>query len=145
MSKIKIRIVVLGHLPHSLKLEKVLKWKSELFEINQDVGSYGIFSDSDLPDWGFSDENIEKQLPQKETEDIMLAVTNVPIEYRYFARRFSNNRICLTYNTMTEILMFDNIPLENLLLRVLYSVSFVFKRYGNRIPLMSETTNFTHD
>jgi hypothetical protein len=46
---------------------------------------------------------------------------------------------------MTEILKFDNIPLENLLLRVLYSIAFVYKRYGNRMPQMTEHTNFTHD
>ena len=89
--------------------------------------------------------NIEKQLPQRDNADLLLAVTNVPLQDSYFARRFTDNRICMTYNSMTEILKLDNIPLENLMLRVLYSISFVYKRYGNRIPSMTEQTNFTHD
>jgi hypothetical protein len=46
---------------------------------------------------------------------------------------------------MTEILNYNDIPLENLLLKVLYSVSFVYRRYGNKLPEMSEHANFTHD
>lgn len=145
MSKIKIKVVFLGHLPHAFNKEVISNWKSDLFEIQKPIISFNIVSKSDGVNWEFSDENIEKQLPARDGSDILVAVTNVPIQDNYFARRFSDNRVCVTYNSMTEILKFDNIPLENLLLRVLYSVSFVYRRYGNRVPLMSEKTNFTHD
>jgi len=145
MDKIKIRVITLGHVPYSLNIDKIKKWDSELFEI-VDTGSYIINSDSDLLGWSFSDDNIEKQLPNRGNEDVLLAITNVPIEDNYFARRLSDNKVCLTYKDMTEILMFNNIPLENLVLRTLYAISFVYRRYENRIPPISEKgVHFTHD
>lgn len=145
MSKVRIKIVLLGHLPHSIDIDKIDKWKSDLFEIITPINSYTIIGNSDGAYWEFSDENIETQLPSRDGADLLLAVTNVPLQNNFFARRFTDNRVCMTYNSMTEILRFDNIPLENLLLRVLYSMSFVYKRYGNKMPLNSEVTNFTHD
>jgi len=74
-----------------------------------------------------------------------LAVANVPLQYNYYVRRLENNRVCMTYSEMTDILKSDNIPLENLLLRVLYSISLVYKRYDNGIPTNTDVTNYTHD
>lgn len=145
MSKVKIKIVFLGHIPHSIDIDKIVSWKSDLFEIMKPINTVAIVGDSDGAHWEFLDENIETQLPPRDGADILLAVTNVPLENNYFARRFSDNRVCMTYNEMTEILQSYNIPLENLLLRVLYSVSFIYRRYGNRMPLNTEHTNFTHD
>jgi hypothetical protein len=145
MSKVKIKIVFLGHLPHSVDQEKITNWKSELYEIVKPINTFNLTNNSDGDSWEFLDENIQQQLPPRDGSDVLLAVTNVPLENDWFVRRFSDNRVCMTYSTMTEILKFDNIPLENLLLRVLYSVAFVYRRYGNRIPPMEEFTNFTHD
>ena len=120
MAKVKIRIVFLGHLPHSINTKKIENWKSDLFEVLPPINSFNIIGDSDGAEWEFLDVNIEKQLPQRDNADLLLAVTNVPLQDSYFARRFTDNRICMTYNSMTEILKLDNIPLENLMLRVLY-------------------------
>lgn len=142
--KVQIRLAILGHFPHSLDISKVKRWSSELFEI-LDVDRHNIVGDSDGPFWEFLDQNVEQQLPARGKADVLIAFTNVAIQDNYFARRFSDNRVCVSYNGMTEILNYNDIPLENLLLRVLYSVSFVYRRYGNRLPEMSEQTNFTHD
>lgn len=114
------------------------------FEITE-VDKHNIASDSDGLHWEFLDRNVEQNLPARGNSDVLIAFTNVAIQDNYFARRFSDNRVCVSYNGMTEILNYNDIPLENLLLRVLYSVSFVYKRYGKRLPEMSEHTNFTHD
>jgi hypothetical protein len=142
--KVKIKLTILGHFPHSFNINKVKNWQSELFEITE-VDRHNIVGDSDGPNWEFLDPNVENQLPVRGNADVLIAFTNVPIQNNYFARRFSDNRVCVSYNSMTEILSYNDIPLENLLLRVLYSVSFVFRRYGNRMPLMTEPTNFSHD
>lgn len=145
MSKIKIRIAILGHLPYSIDLNKIKNWKSDLFELEQPISSFNIVGNSDGVNWEFLDENINHQLPARDGSDILLVVTNVPLQDNYFARRYSDNRVCITFNEMTDYLKFDNIPYENLILRVLYSVSFVYKRYGNRVPEITELTNFAHD
>ncbi len=145
MSKVKIKLALLGHLPLSLDINRLLNWQSELFEIIKPLNTYTITTDSDGPAWEFTDENILEQLPTDFDGDVLIAITNVPIEDNYFARRFPGNRICMSYYEMNDILLAKNIPLENLALRVMYSSAFVYRRYGNRIPLMTEETNFAHD
>jgi hypothetical protein len=142
--KVKIKLVFLGNIPHLLNVQKINKWDSELFEIIK-VDYINIVGDSDGDEWEFRDENIISQLPNRGDADILVAVTNVPIQNNYFARLFTDNRGCITYHNMTEILKDENIPLENLLLRVLYSVSFVYRRFGNRVPLYNENAHYTHD
>lgn len=44
---------------------------------------------------------------------------------------------------MSDILIYNDIPLKNLLLRLLYSAALVYKKHG-RIPLLTEM-KFTHD
>lgn len=142
---IKIKLAVLGHLPYLIDISKIIKWKSCLFEIEREVGKYPITTDSDGPDWSYSDSNLVSIIPQRNSEDILIVITNVPLEGNYFARRFSDNRVCLTYYEMVDILTIYNISLENLILRVLYSISILYKRYRNRIPTRHEPTNFAHD
>lgn len=145
MSKVKVKIAFLGHLPHSIDFDKIKKWKSELFEITGQISAFNINGESDGDEWEFLDDNIESQLPDRDGADVLLAVTYVPLQYKYFVRRFSDNRICMTYHLMADILKFDNIPLENLLLRMLYSVSLVYKLCGNKMPTSEEMRNYTHD
>jgi len=145
MPKVTIKLIFLGQLPYHIDTNKIINWKSDLFQIVAPIDSHPITENSDLPDWAFSDESIARQLPNDFDENVLIAVTKVPIEQNYFARRYIGNRVCLSYYEMAEILSSEDIPLENLILRVMYSLSFVYKRYGNRIPLMNENTNFTHD
>lgn len=145
MKRIRIKIVFLGFLPHTIDIEKIKSWKSNLFEIVDSINTIAIVGNSDGHNWEYSDENMEKQIPVRSDSDILLAVTNVPIQNNFFARRFEDNRICLTYCEMTDILKSENIPMENLILRVLYSVSLLYRRYENRIPNSHEHTNFAHD
>ncbi len=143
--KVKIKLAILGHLPHASDIDRIKKWKSSLFEITE-VALYNINGDSDGLNWEYLDENIERnQLPSRGDANVLLAVTNVPLQSSYYARRFSDNRICMTFNEMVSILSSDNIPQVNLILKVLYAISFVYRRYGNRIPQMHEDTNFSHD
>ena len=142
--KVKIKIDILGHLPHSSEIESIKNWRSDLFEITR-VDKYDIVGSSDGADWSFSDKNIEKQLRGRDGSDVLIAVTNVPLQDGYFARGFSDDRLCITYFGMSEILTFNDIPLENLLLRVLYAVAFVYRRSGNTIPSINVWSSFTHD
>ena len=145
MSKVKIRLIILGHVPYSLDIKKIQNWDTDLFEIVGSINSLNISGNSDGAEWEFLDKTINSQLPSRNNEDILIAVTNVPLENKYFVRRFSNNRICMTFNTMTEILKYDNIPLENLLLRILYTSSIIFKRFNGEIPLSFAHIDFIHD
>jgi hypothetical protein len=145
MSKLKIKITFLGHLPHSIDIDRIKTWKSKLFEVIDPIDSLIISSNADLEDWEFSDRNISHLLPDDHDGDIFIAVTAVPLEENYYARRFSNNRICITFSEIGDYLKYENIPLENFILRVLYSASFVYKKYNKQIPATIEISDFTHD
>jgi len=51
----------------------------------------------------------------------------------------------MTFYEMADILNLSNIPIENLVYRLLYSYFLIYKRHGNRIPSRDEITTFTHD
>lgn len=142
--KVKIKIGILGYVPHSSKIKKIKNWQSELFEIIS-VDEYNIDGNSDGLNWEYSDTKIEGQLPIRDREDIFIAVTNVPIQDAFYARPFSGNRVCLTYFGMADILILNNIPLKNLLLKVLYLVSLIYRKNGNQIPLIRDNIKDTHD
>ena len=145
MSKLKIKLIILGHLPIQLDKNKILNWQSDLIEIGNTIDVYSIEDDADGEDWEFSDQNILKHLPEDFDQDILIAMTHVPLEGNYYARRFPKNRVCMTFYEMVDILEQKHIPLENLVLRLVYSYYLIYKRHGNRIPLQTKDTDFTHD
>lgn len=145
MSKVKIKLAFLGHIPHSIDTNKIKKWKSDLFEISGQISSYNIVGDSDGQHWEYSDAVISRQLPDRDGADVLIAVTNVPLQYNYYVRGFTDNKACMTYQTMAEILRFDNIPLENLIMKILYFISFAYKYYGNQTPQSTDRIDIIHD
>ena len=145
MKKIKIKLGIIGFLPFDFDRKKITKWKSDLFEIVDDFEEYHFNHKSDIDNWGYSDNLLENELPNDFNADIFIGITYVPIEDNYYARRLSNNRVVFSYFEMAEIISNKNLPLENLLLRMLYSYSLIYLRYGNRMPLQSENTIFAHD
>jgi hypothetical protein len=145
MSKVKIKLIILGQLPVDLDKIKLTQWKSDVFEIVGQIDNYTITNNADGPSWEFTDKNIETQLPETFEGDFLIAMTHVPLEDNYYARRFANSRICMTFYEMADILNLSNIPIENLVYRLLYSYSLIYKRHSNRIPSRDEVTTFTHD
>ncbi len=53
MSKIKIRIISVGHLPADLNLERIKNWKSKVFEVVDGIENYGLIC-FDLSIFNFS-------------------------------------------------------------------------------------------
>lgn len=146
MNKVKIKLVILGHVPHNLNLKKVEAWASEIFEVQNNTMSLKIDGKSDGNNWCFTDDNLNKQIPKRNhNEDIVIAITNVPLELNYYVRRFDDNRVCLTYYEMADILQNKNIPLENLLFRFLYTSTIILKFSDGKLPLSSDILNFFHD
>jgi len=145
MKKIKIRISKLGYIPFPINEKRIKSWKSDLFEVDSTIDEYSFQMDSDTDFWGYSDETLEKELPVNGDFDFLLTITNVPLQKEYWARRLSHNRIVISLREVSDILRRENINYENYIVRNIYRYLFVYLMYGNRIPLMSEKTNFTHD
>lgn len=145
MSKVKIELVSIGHLPLEFQADKILNWKSSLFEVTSEIENYALRCDSDGQNWEFSDVLVKTQLPQTFSADFMIALVNVPIQSNWYSRRLGNNQIIFTFFEIKEIMEQHHIPIENVILRLLYAYTFIYKRHENKIPTFEEVTNFTHD
>lgn len=145
MEKVKIKLVTIGHLPLHLNLKQVSACNSEVFELVGGVDNFDLRCDSDGPSWEFSDELLREQLPAHTGADFLLAIVSVPIESNWYSRRLGNNQIVFTFSQIREFLAWENIPLENAILRVLYAYTLLYRRSGNRVPGFGEAPSFTHD
>lgn len=145
MDKVKIKLVTIGHLPLHLNLNQVSVWSSDVFELVGEIDNFALRCDSDGSDWEFSDLLLREQLPANTDADFLLAIVNVPIKANWYSRRLGNNQIVFTFSQIREFLTWENIPLENAILRVLYAYTLLYRRSGNKIPSFDEATSFTHD
>ena len=145
MSKVKIKVVSIGHLPLEFYSKKIESWKSSIFEIIGEVDNFALRCDSDGFEWEFSDALIKEQFPVSSDTDFMIAIVNVPIEENWYSRRLGHNQIVFTFHQISEILEHYNIPLENVIYRLLYAYTLLYRRAGNKIPDFGVAENFTHD
>ena len=145
MSKVKIKLVSIGHLPLEFQTHKVTKWKSSTFEIAGNIDNFALRCDSDGLHWEFSDERVKEQLPKNFDADFMIAIVNVPIKHNWYSRRLGNNQVVFTFHEIKDILEHCNIPLENVVYRLLYAYTLLYRRSGNKIPDFGEAPGFTHD
>ncbi|MBC3212749.1 hypothetical protein [Serratia fonticola] len=145
MEKVKIKLATLGYIPARFDIKKVKYWKSELFEISSiDIHNLNCESDIDYY-WAYSDGLINQQVPELDSSDFLVVLTNVPLENNWYSRRLGGNKIAFTFHEIKDYLLYDNIPLENVIYRILYAYSLVYLRSGRRIPNYEETPGFTHD
>lgn len=145
MSKVKIKLISIGYLPSEFKSKKVSKFSSSLFEVVGNIDNLSLRCDSDGYGWEFSDDLVRKQMPEFNDADFMVAIVNVPLEDNWYSRRLGNNKIVFTFHEIKDILLQADIPLENVIYRLLNAYMFAYKRLGNRIPEFDEMQDFTHD
>ncbi|PHR62616.1 MAG: hypothetical protein COA47_03460 [Robiginitomaculum sp.] len=145
MTNVNITLAAVGHMPMQFNKAKIQKWPSGIFEVSGDINTYTLPTDSDGPSWEFTDKNLERVLPNDFEGEFLIAIVNVPLELNWYSRRLSNNRIVFSFHEVKDILIRENIPLENVILRLMYAYSLVFLENNRSIPLATERTNFTHD
>lgn len=140
-----IKLAVLGTLPRDFDIRDIAQWKSSAFVVDSNVESFQLNEDALGSDWEYLDSQLEKYIPHQVDGGFLVIFLNVPLQHNWYVRRLSKNRVLFTFHEMDQILLFHNIPLQNLALRVLYAGSLIYRRYGNRIPEASEKTNYAHD
>lgn len=145
MSKIKITVATIGHMPAEFQKEKLKEWDSSIFEVVDGIENYSLNCQSDGDDWEFTDAALENALPTKFSGDFLVSIVNVPIEGNWYTRRLTCNRVVFSFYEIKDILGLSNIPLENAIYRLFYAYLLLYQRSGNRIPINAEKTSFTHD
>jgi len=145
MSKTKITVATIGHMPAEFNKQKLKEWNSSIFEVVDEIENYSLSCESDGYGWEFTDTALEKVLPTKFNGDFLVSIVNVPIEANWYSRRLTSNRVVFSFHEIKDILSLSNIPLANVIYRLFYAYTLLYKRSGNRIPTNAEHTNFTHD
>jgi hypothetical protein len=145
MDKTQIKIVSIGQLPINFSRSKIKSWKSSIFEVVGEIETYELRCDSDSADWVFSDQLVRQQIPIVTDAEFTIALVSVPIELNWYARRLGKNQIVFTFHQVKDILSSSNIPLENVLYRILYAYTLSYQRSGKSIPNYEEVTGYTHD
>jgi len=142
--KLKIALRLLGHKAPDLDTDALERWRSDLWEIHEKkIDSLPLNGDADLPSWGYSDDALAAKAPAKKGADITIYMLNVPLEDNYYFRRISKNIACVSLYEVAEVLRMHNIPLENLILRMLYSSTLIHGRKGY-LPPISELESLAH-
>jgi hypothetical protein len=141
----KIKIVVLGYSPPTFDVRALTAWKSQVFSIDPAIETFQLNQDGQGPDWEYTDQQLAGQLKRPADCDLLVIFLKVKLEDNWYARRLDDNRVLFTFYELDQILQLFRLPLQNLALRVLYAMTLVYKRYGDRIPPLSEPTNFAHD
>ena len=141
----KIKIVLIGNLPVDFDKRKIENWSSSVFRIVDAIESYSLSTNSDGPNWEFTDEALLRELPSHFDGDFLVAIVDVPLELNWYSRRISSNKVVFTFHEIKDVLIPHHIPLENVIYRLLYAYTLIYLRYGNNIPEAREETNFAHD
>lgn len=147
MTKVKIKVITLGHIPPILNLKAIKKYKSNLFSIYYEIEAFRIQGDSDGHDWEFSDVNIGSQLSAvgDGDYDFLIAIANVPLESNWYSRRLEGNKVVFTLHETKDILQHYNIPIENIIYRLFYAYTLCYKRNNGEIPDKLDPLQYTHD
>ncbi len=145
MKKVRIKLIAFGYLPLEFQPKKVEEWKSSTFEVIDKIDTFSLEGNSDSVNWTFSDCLIKEHFTGDYDADFVIALVNVPIEEDYYTRVLGDNQIVFTFHEVNEILERYNIPLENIIYRLLYAYTLVYRGGRNQIPNFSEFSSFTHD
>jgi len=145
ITKTKITIATIGYMPAGFDKKKLESYKSKIFSIDETIQNYALREDSNSFNWQFTDSQLEEILPQEFDGDFLIAIVNVPLELNWYSRRLNNNRVVFTFHEIKEILNFSNIPLENVIFRLLYAYTLFYFRNERSFPRNTDATNFTHD
>jgi hypothetical protein len=145
MKKVRIKLGIIGYLPFEFNRKLVKNWKSDVFEIVDEIDDFYFTKDSDTSNWAFSDKLLSKELPIKYDGDFFMGITYVPIEANFYCRRLDQNRVVISFSEIYNILKKENIPVENFILRSLYASCLVYLRNEHTIPKSTEWLGYTHD
>lgn len=150
---VNVRLVFIGKVPAELNVKKVTNWKSSLFKVYPEV-KYPLNLTPDIIPWGYSDNNLSKNLPSaeevkqqsKENQEVNLLfyIIDAPIQLNWFSRIFAPNRIVLTFYEAKDILRKEYIPFENYIITHLYFYSLLFVKVGTGTITMPDELAMVH-
>ncbi|EPA8175192.1 hypothetical protein ACRRRN_003218 [Yersinia enterocolitica] len=143
MDKLKIKIVIIGHLPASFNKQKLLRFDSSLFQLDDNIDAYDLNDNSDCG-WMFSDKLMLKNFPTVTGCDFIFAIATVPLQFDWYSRPLAERAVVCTLHEVAGLLKENNIPLENMVLRVINAYALAYVKSDNKIPNPEHFLDFAH-
>jgi len=135
MKKLKVKIVKLGELPFDFSDKRLKKFKSSIFEIDDEISELDLKDTRYSGDVGaYENDELEDQIPEPEQGvDFVLAITDCVLRDDYYARRLGDKKVIFSFRNNRRHLERAHIPLENAVFRMIYEYCIIFDRETNRI------------
>ena len=146
MSKISIKLIMIGHIEQIIDFDLIQKHSSKLFTIEE------LNRKSDLPapnkDDGYLDvvysvEEMTNILSDITHDGICIGVMNYKYDDNFYMHRLDNNKVCISVAGLEEILKRKDISLENFILKNIYEIYIFYKMLGS--TLSDQVYDFVHD
>ena len=145
-----ISIKSLGWNISGVNLEKISRWKSQIFSVAVSSDVVKLNTNADLDNWEYSDDNLQDVIKrntdshQEQGVDFTVYVTSVPLEDNHFSRVINEDLVVITTYEVYEILALENIPLENFVIAMMYVYTLEYQKCG-RLLNMNEERIIAHD
>ena len=130
--KRKITIIKLGYIDHLVNIKKLLKWKSDIFEIT-DIQEKECLHDCETTDgyldYNFTRDSIKNEIICPEKSDYAIALTQYSFDGNFFMFRTEKKCVGISLYGIPEILQIENIPIENFIIKQIYEIcalSFIY-------------------
>lgn len=123
--KSKITIIKLGHIDHFVNIQKIKKWKSNLFEVIN-IQCVEHLPDSEIID-GFLDQKFTKEklseiISCPKGSDFAIAIMPYRFIDNFYMHRIRNNCVVISLCGISDILEKDNISTENFIIKQIYEI-----------------------
>ncbi|QDF27768.1 hypothetical protein [Halarcobacter anaerophilus] len=146
MPKVKIKIIMIGHIDRIVNFDLIKNHTSELFSIE------GLDRKNDLPppskndgylDVVYSVDEVKSILSDVNCDGICIAVMNYKFLDNFYMHRISENKICISVSNLEYVLAKKDISLENFILKNIYEIFALYTIFNS--DFSANVNEFTHE
>lgn len=132
--KTKIKLIILGHLRHSIDLQSLQKTKSNYFTIESLDRINNLptpVNDTGYLNIVYSKDEIANILNDISFDGICIGIINYGFDDNFYMHRVGNNKMCISIEGIDKLLLENEISLENFILKCIYEAIVFYKVFGS--------------
>jgi len=146
MSKISIKLIMIGHIDRIVDFDLIQKHKSELFKLDEfhrinDLPSSK--NDNGYLDIVYSVDEIKVILSNVKFDGICIGIMNYKFEDNFYMHRIDDNKICISISDLEQILQRKDISLENFILKNIYEIFSFYTIFNSNLG--GDVYEFVHE
>lgn len=134
MNICKIKIVLIGHLRHTVDINKLKRFRSRFFQISEieriDTLPEPKKEDGYL-DIAYSRAEIQSILAPVDASDLVIGIINYRFDDNFYIHRAGEDKACISIAGIDWLLLEHNISIENFILKNILELTVLKKVLGN--------------